>query len=963
MQDLNKELQQLFNNRKWQQLAKKSATAQSTEIGSLYFGISQIELGNVDKGIITLKKHTESKQVTFKDLAYFYIGQGYQKKNQVSLADEWYEKATVADKKNIKYLIYRVVNLFNNKMFYEIKSLSKEILEKHEDFPAFSLILMTSYEETDSGTEAPESLLDICKNFAIKDKDYNSIGKYINFLIQRKNHKKIKEFAEQLESNDFSEPIKFYADGKIAEEEGNLELAEEKYRQGLKKFNILNAKSLVEILTFNSKTEQIEENIKVWFNTEKNNPDFLNLAGTFFSKTPEKIQESIEIFRECLKKTDRDDIKFNFSFPLLAKGMFDEGWQYYQARENSVFKRKFEAQRWNGKPLSRNEKIMVWSEQGVGDHIAFSTMLPDLVREVGTERVIFETDPRLISLFQRSFPEIEVRKNPRLKVDSSPYITDYQKHIAVGSLASIFRRKIEDFPGTPSLKASDEWNFFWKKRLNSNKIKIGIAWTSGLRSITRDISYLSIEDLGILFKGTEDHIDWINLQYGDCDNELEYVRAKFGIKVLNWDDINLKDDFEAVAALINNLDLVISISSNLLELAGALGKPTWGITHFPNWTMHDQDHYPWHHSVRMYQVAFPYPIKLTLPEIAEDLKSWLNTKELPPCKSRVIIDLEKAKKQLEKFVEKTENNHSLLSEAEAEQELLMGKKIQEIKEKSISIRLERKIDAILKHPDQYSSLITLEPRPNLGGNIEEIKQSLAIQGLEDLSFEINEILKVGAKTLILSFQGNVSFALPFTFVTPYFYPTFAWTKIASKIDNISMLQIRDSWQMWYQVGPLGSCLLTPEKAIDKWLELIMPKIEQSKAEKIICVGTSAGASAAIQFGAKLNADAVVAISPQARPLDEEWEIENGGVSVFGAEGNWRKKIQDKFSIPKLDLEPYAKNLGEKLHIVIPKLNHSDIAHSDYLTRNNQNINVYRSSGKDHGDVNKELILDIIKKLI
>lgn len=972
MQSIKKELEQLFFEERWQELKNLTNTylrkdKKTDAIALLYSGVAEIETENPYTGLRKIQQYLDldTFQSEEEAIAYFYLGRAFDLNKKPLLADEFYNKAITKAPHKKSYKIFKLVNLFNNQLFQEIKDITHEKFGQWEDLELFPLVIMTAYEQTNDEGQIPHKIIELCSKFAGEIGDKKTIKKYIDFLVKCQKKEQIIEYIKTLEKSEENQEEIDYANGKMQENLKNFEQAEIIYKNSIeRKFNHLNAEALIDLILKRNRIKDAIAKIQEWLSNGNDDLTLRFRLASIYVEMPSYVYTAVEMFNAELKEVRnvklQKDIEWNLSLSLLSIGNLKEGWQKYRSREGKLLKRTFSAELWEGNKLLPDQKIMIWSEQGVGDHLMFATALPDLLETVGKNKIIFETDPRLLSLLQRSFPDIEIRKNPRLKRDLSPYVTDYHYHLPIATLQTFFRKKIEDYPGKKFLITNKELDSLFKERLSINKLKVGIIWRSQTQSHSRDRAYLTIQDLKFLVRDT-DQIEWVNLQYGDCTEELEWLKENTGVELKQWEDINLKDDFDAVASLISNLDLVISPSSSILQLAGGLGVRTWTFNPYPLWTMFNQKYYPWFNSVRVYQVDFPNSMKYTIPAMVQDLSQWLSTGMPPPSKSQVLINLKDAQEQLELMAKKAKIDKCFLSEEQAEKELAMGCIVEEIQSKIASTRLAKKIKDFPKKSDQY--LCMLEQKPKIHGLIEDIKNLLIEQTEQDLSFEIQTKFKTQSKTLILSFQENISQALPFSLVTPYFYPKFAWTSIASKFDNISLLQVRDSWQMWYQAGPLGSCLLHPEKAADKWLELMTPKIEQSKAEKIICVGTSAGASAAIQFGAKLNADAVVAISPQARPLDGEWEIESGGFSFLEEGGDWRKQVRDKFNLSSLDLKPYADDLGDRLHIIIPKLNKTDITHADYLTQNNPNIQLYRSTGKNHGDVNKKLIFDIIKKLI
>lgn len=922
----------------------------------LFLGIARTETSNFNDAIRCLE--TALKLGEDDARLFFYMARCLDEQKKPLLADSFYEKASLIDKKTKKYYIYRVVNLFNNKLFDEIKTIVPKIIHEVKDFDIFPMILMESYYNTaDNHSEIPREVLEQCNRFALKNGDINSLAKYIDFLYSYQKIAEIKNFYHFMEEqkNEKISPVILYGKGKFSELLGDFDSAERYYEHGYQKesASTFNLCALIDLFFVNNKIAEAVSYIEKEFQKAKNKKDLLFLvkASFVYSKILDKQNDAIKIAREGLKNFPNNmELHLNSCFPLLFLSNFKEGWLSYRMREGNLLKRSFDVQVWSpDEILGTNEKLMVWSEQGVGDHILFGSCLKDLSETVNPESIIFETDPRLLSLLQRSFPEINIRKNPRIKRDGSTYQTDYHKHIPLGTLPSFFRKTIDTYPGTSFLKTDPEWDTIWKKRLDKTKINIGIMWRSGDINRIREKFYLGVNDLkGLLVDNKK--INWINLQYECKEDELYFIADQCGIALSQWDDVDLKDDFEAVTSLIKHLDLVITPSTAIHALAGAVNTRTWMFCPHPTWTTYGQNYYPWFNSIRLYQVPFPDSMKYTVPYMRKDLDQWLATGEPPPNKSQVIItDIIEAEKLLEQY--STDVKSEMLSELTSETLLVTGKEIAHVQEKTASLRLKKKL-SLFKEKDFFS--ISKD-------------NSLTEFSTAGIDFDINLCLQEAnnnANTLILIFTGNSSERIPLTFGLPYLKQNFEGHSLIEALgETCSYIQVRDVWQMWHQVGPLGSCLLNPEKAADKWLELIMPKIEQSKAEKIICIGTSAGASAAIQFGAKLHADAVVAISPQARPLDGEWELENGGFSFLEEGGNWRKQVRDKFNLSPVDLKPYANELGDKLHIIVPKLNKIDITHADYLTQDNPNIQRYRSTGKNHGEVNNELFFDIIKKLI
>ena len=125
---------------------------------------------------------------------------------------------------------------------------------------------------------------------------------------------------------------------------------------------------------------------------------------------------------------------------------------------------------------------------------------------------------------------------------------------------------------------------------------MGICWRSGFLDITRNEGYSVLTDWQDLL--TQPNMVFVNLQYGDCEAELLEAEQKFGIKILRWNDTDLKNDLERVIALMNNLDAVVSVNSAPFALGGASGVNTFMLTAEGLWTMFGQkEKFPWYKSV------------------------------------------------------------------------------------------------------------------------------------------------------------------------------------------------------------------------------------------------------------------------------------------------------------------------------------------------------------------------------
>ncbi|MDN5250652.1 tetratricopeptide repeat protein [Betaproteobacteria bacterium LSUCC0117] len=354
---------------------------------------------------------------------------------------------------------------------------------------------------------------------------------------------------------------------------------------------------------------------------DPNNAYALSNLGTIAFER-DNFAESIKHYEAVLAKVDVSsyfgmDLLYRSSFAYLGVGQLREGWRRYDYgfcptdRSSRRPKRKFGVPQWAGEPL-REKRLLVWGEQGLGDELWFFGMLNEVLALC--QNVIVECDPRLVSLLQRSFPSVLVRPS-RLTKANLLDSTDFDLHIPVGSLMSLFVLEIEDVKKyKPYIKPEKNIKDYFLKRLLPYRGKklIGVCWRSGKIDSARSKHYLSIEDL--ISPLISDDAIFVNLQYGPCEEELSRVEEKYGIKIIRWEDIDLKDNLEQVAALISTLDIVVSAGTAVAEMAMAVGQQLIVFGPF-GWRFLGQSEFPWGENVLYFTPTDGDELKSVIPRI------------------------------------------------------------------------------------------------------------------------------------------------------------------------------------------------------------------------------------------------------------------------------------------------------------------------------------------------------------
>lgn len=342
----------------------------------------------------------------------------------------------------------------------------------------------------------------------------------------------------------------------------------------------------------------------------KNYTARLNLANAISGDDAKIIEEIEYVVREAkgvLSERAMVGALHNTAFPYLRLGNLEKGWERLEYGFSPLIdsnrgrrpQRTFKEPRWTGQPL-KGKNLLVWREQGLGDEIMFASMLDEIRALDG--KVILECEPRLVSVFQRSFPEFEVRAELYRAIFpfDSPH-KDFDLQIPLGSLANLFRRKIEDFHRSKPYWVPDhDKKIDYERRLQEagvGKKRVGLCWRSAVVSPTRSTSYTMLSDWADLL--TRNDVSVVNLQYGPCEDELLEIESALGCKIIRWPDTDLQKDLEAVAAIITNLDVVCSVGTAVAQISGAVGTRTLLCADAYHWTSFGTKGYPFQHSMQL----------------------------------------------------------------------------------------------------------------------------------------------------------------------------------------------------------------------------------------------------------------------------------------------------------------------------------------------------------------------------
>jgi tetratricopeptide (TPR) repeat protein len=347
-----------------------------------------------------------------------------------------------------------------------------------------------------------------------------------------------------------------------------------------------------------------------------------------------RIDEALASYDKALYlEPENHTVRFHRALARLLVHDFENGWPDYELRLLSEDhpKRAFPFPRWDGSSLS-GKTILVHAEQGLGDEIMFASCLPDVIARAG--HCVIECHEKLAPIFRRSFPTATVHGGSQH--DELAWLSRLPPIdccIPIGSLPLHFRSRLEDFPRHDGyLKADEGRKAHWRTVLDrlGPDLKVGISWRGGTPRSRQAYRSLQMEVLRPLL--AIPGVQFVNLQYGNCAAELENLKRDHGLTVHHFPESIA--DYDQTAALVAALDLVVSVCTAVIHLAGALGKPAWIMAPIsPEWRYGiDQENMPWyptHKVVRSQNFAVWQPlIDRVRSELCKGSVSWCSNQRV-----------------------------------------------------------------------------------------------------------------------------------------------------------------------------------------------------------------------------------------------------------------------------------------------------------------------------------------------
>jgi len=311
-----------------------------------------------------------------------------------------------------------------------------------------------------------------------------------------------------------------------------------------------------------------------------------------------RYEEAERYIRQAIVLTPNvGEPHFNLAITLLVRGQFEEGWREYEWRwrQIGVHPRPFAQPAWDGSPLN-GRTILLYAEQGLGDTIQFIRYAPLVREQRGAGRIIVQCE-RAVAKLVRTVEGVD-----EVILPDAP-LPPFDVHSAIVSLPMHLRTTMETIPArVPYVSVDPAEAAQWRERLNlsSDLLNVGLVWAgSAVNKNDRNRS-AKLSDFAPLAKVAG--VRWFSLQLGPAAQQLAQRRSNWKIDDPTPDVRDFSD-----AALMTQLDRIITVDTSVAHVAGALGCPVWVLVPYVpdfRWLL-DRDDSPWFPTMRLFRQMRP----------------------------------------------------------------------------------------------------------------------------------------------------------------------------------------------------------------------------------------------------------------------------------------------------------------------------------------------------------------------
>ena len=351
-----------------------------------------------------------------------------------------------------------------------------------------------------------------------------------------------------------------------------------------------------------------------------NYPEGHNTRGAFFMQLG-RLPEAITNLRRAVElRGEFPEAAWNLGYLLLLHGNFVEGWRHYESRriQKGTTWIRLKGPEWRGEPLE-GKRLFLYAEQGFGDALQFVRFVR-LAARMGA-KVMLGVHPPLAELFST----MEERSIIVRHGEPTPAFDYHAPIMSVPFILGLDEKQIPgQIPGdVPYLRADPARIAAWNERLPQSRLRVGIAWQGSKADPERWVPLAAFAPLSRV-----PGVTLISLQKTDGLDQLAELPAGMTVETLGPDFDAGPNAFLDTAAVMMNLDLIVSIDTGIGHLAGALGRPVWiALKYHPDWRwLLDRKDSPWYPTARLFRQRQKGEWTPVIQEIADELISLIGRK-------------------------------------------------------------------------------------------------------------------------------------------------------------------------------------------------------------------------------------------------------------------------------------------------------------------------------------------------
>ena len=489
------------------------------------------------------------------------------KSNQFTKAKQFIENLLKSEKENITYIFYYGLILANERKYRDAINFFEKVLAADKSHYDSNFNIAGCYQGLLIFDKAIEYYENCSKINTNKFEPYHQIG--ICYKQLRKYEDSISNLKKALKISVNAKS--FYMLGNVYRENGQFEEAKRSFEKSID-INKEFTQSKLSLANLEIDYENYERAGRMLDEIIKSNESETVLISAKIMignilKSKGDFEKAIKINQDILEKdTNNVDALYNISQCYLFTKEYEKGWTYHESRYNlqslvllKQIYESFNKPRWDLSKPKRN--VLFYGEQGIGEQIIYSQFF-ETVRDQFDDSTI-AVNEKLIPFFKKVYPNTKIINYKKIFE-----YKDYDYHLPMGSMGLYFQRFIDQ----NNLKREISYSSNSKIPDKIKKLRCGISWKSTNRIFGNKKS-IKLEKLKKIL--LHENIEFINLQYTDEINEINFIEKDLNKKIFIEHEIDCFNDIDGVASLIKSCDFVITVSNSNAHISGKLGVKTF----------------------------------------------------------------------------------------------------------------------------------------------------------------------------------------------------------------------------------------------------------------------------------------------------------------------------------------------------------------------------------------------------